>query len=500
MKSQTLLFLGANYLHAYLWQDGLLSLAQEFSDSTEGRGQFSAFLKTHRQPTRLLVDLSEEDFRYDTIPHLRGSDRSALLQRKFEQYYRNTPFRKALLQQRQPDGRRDDEILFSALTNPTLILPWLEIMAQHSTPLAGIYSVPDLSTPLVKDILSDHVLLLSWEKHAGLRQTYFKAKRLHFSRLTPMGSNNSFSELVASEALRTHQYLKSLSLLPDGSALDVHIVCHATDQRQLAAQLQSNAEMRYAYLDIQQLGLHLKSKTPYQESDATLLLLHLLATQPPHSHYAAAKHTHFFQLWQLRKSLRLASTVLAVASLLWSMANLWEGRGLTATSESLQQQAGQLAQQAQKITQDFPNNLAAATDMKTAVLLLRKLDDHSPPPQKILAGLSTTLDAFPRIHVDKLSWQVSAAADVMNTAGTPATAPAQIILLSGELEEWAGDYRAALNYVERFQQALIQRGHTVTALILPLDISPKGNITADVGKSNAKPAQFSLKIIWRPTP
>ena len=190
---------------------------------------------------------------------------------------------------------------------------------------------------------------------------------------------------------------------------------------------------------------------------------------------------------------------LALVSLLWSAINLWEGRGLTAASESLTKEASQLAQQAHTITQDFPNNLAAATDMKTAVLLLRKLDNYSPPPQKILSGLSAALNDFPRMRVDKLSWQTSAAADVMNTTGT-LTAPAQIILLSGELEQWTGDYRAALNYLERFQQALSQRGHTVTALTLPLDVSPKGNITADAGKNNPKPAQFSFKIIWRPTP
>ena len=161
-------------------------------------------------------------------------------------------------------------------------------------------------------------------------------------------------------------------------------------------------------------------------------------------------------------------------------------------------QADTLSQQAQKITLGFPSTLATATDMKTAVLLSRKLGNYSPPPQKILDGLGKTLDAYPRIRVGKLSWQMSTAADTLPADGTVATLPAQVILLSGELQGQPGDYRGALNYLAQFQQALTQRGHSVTVLTLPLDISPQGSIAADEGKGTVKPAQFALKIVWRP--
>ncbi len=498
MSGKTLLFLGANQLHAHTWQAGVLSAAQRFADNPDGREQFAAFLQTHRDPAYLLTDLIEEDFRQETVPHLRGSERTALIQRKFEQYYRNTPFRLALLQQRQKEGRRDDEMLFSALTNPARISPWLNIMLQHSNPLAGIYSVPDISSSLVKGIPSDHILLLSWEKPTGLRQTYFNAGHLHFSRLTTMGSGSSFSDVVASETARTQQYLNSLSLLPHGHALDVFIICHVHDRRELEAHLHDSPGLHYAYLDIQQLGQRIKSRNVYADSDATPLLLHLLATKPPRSHYATVEHTHFFQLWQLRRSLLWLSAALAAGSLLWSAVSLWQGNGLTAASASLRMQADKLSQQAQQITQSFPSTLATATDMKTAVLLSRKLGNYSPPPQKILDGLSKTLDAYPRLRVDKLSWQISTAAEPLPADGAASTLPAQVILLSGELEGLAGDYRGALSYMERFQQALTQRGLSVTALILPLDVTPQGSIAADEGKGTIKPAQFALKIIWRP--
>ena len=511
MSRKTLIFLGANSFHACTWKDGVLSGAQRFADNPDGKEQFAAFLQTHRDPAYLLTDLIEEDFRYETVPHLRGSEHNELIQRKFEQFYRNTPFREVMLLQRQKEGRRDDEMLFSALTNPALILPWLNTMLAHNIPVVGIYSIPNISAPLIKHIPSNNLLLLSWEKHAGLRQTYFDAKLMHFSRLTPRSAGGSFSEAVATESVRTQQYLKSLSLLPPVQALNVHIICHANDKPGLQALLNDDTDINYVYIDIQELGQRIKSKTDYADSDATPLFLHLLATRPPRSNYAAAEHTHFFQLLQIRRSLLWLSGVLAAACLLWSSANMLEGYWLNDESESLKEQASKLSQQTQQITSGFSNTLASATDMKTAVLLARKLENYSPAPQKILDGLGKTLDVFPHIRIKKLSWQMNAAPDAVTPAtvtsttaqqaGTAANYPAQVILLSGELTEFAAnDYRNMLDYLERFQQALKQHDYSVTALTLPLDISPKGSIAASVGEDNTKPAQFSLKLVWRPAP
>ena len=162
MAGKLLLFLSAESFHAYQWNNKALVFGQQFADTAQGREQFVQFLLTHpNTPVYLLTDFIEEDFRHETVPHLHGSERSGMLQRKFEQYYRNTTFRQAMLLQRSDEGRRDDDVLFSALTNPARILPWITIMLANSIPLAGIYSVPNISAPLMKDINSDHLLLLS---------------------------------------------------------------------------------------------------------------------------------------------------------------------------------------------------------------------------------------------------------------------------------------------------------------------------------------------------
>ena len=489
--AKTLLFLSAESFHATIWHGGKLGPSQYFSNDANGRGYFSTFLKQHPYPAYLLVDVIEEDFRMETVPHLSGSARRNLRDRKFEQFYRNTPFRQATVLHRQEEGRRDDEMLFSALTNPQRISPWLDAVLANHIPLVGIYSLPNISTPLLKDIPSDHVLLLSWEKDAGLRQTYFNNKRLHFSRLIPINTNSTFSESVATETPRTQQYLKSLSLPPPGEMLDVYIICDGNDRSALQSRLETSSELRYTYLDIRELGKRIKTKDNYSSSDATPLFLHLLANKSPGSHYANSEHTHFYLLWQLRRLLfGLAATAITVSAL-WSGMAFWQAQNYVADTEPFNIQTEHIKQQMQQIQHSFANSTVPAADMKTAVLLTRKLNEYAPPAEEFLKDLTLVLDKFPQIKVDKLAWKTSAA------DAAPSAYPAQVMTFEGSLTGFGSDIRQALSYLDRFQQALKQQGYTVTEQKLPLDISSKGSISGDARKTDGSSAQFTLKIIWR---
>ena len=490
-----LLFLSADQLHAQIMAHGEIAVQHEFSNSPDGQANFAEFLKTAKYPAYMLVDLIEEDFRQETIPHLIGRSRSALLERKYEQFYRGTPFRQATLLQRQKTARRDDDMLFSALTNPALVKPWLDIMLERQTPLAAIYSVPQISAPLVKDHPSNHLLLISWEKSAGLRQTYFSDHRLQISRLTPIHAGLTFQTAVVSELTRTYQYLKSLSLLPPGQTLDVRLLGHSQDLIELQQELPRSADMHYDFADLADLARQHNIGYRFADSDATQIFLHQLATHPPQTHYANASHTHYFALWQLRHALNLASGTLLFGVLLWGIANLWQNSNNTAEAASLNALAQRTLGETQKITRAFPSTHAPAADMKTGVSVLHRLDRYTPTPGSILRPISAVLDRHPQIELDELAWQMDATEPV--TPNTSADTPAQVITLKGRLAGFASDYRAALNYLEGFQHDLAAQGYQVTILSRPLDVSPGGSI-ADQREMQTNMLSFSLKTVWRP--
>jgi hypothetical protein len=496
MKNSLMLFLSADHLHAQHMEGGKIVLQRDFTDTPDGRENFVSFLQTVRCPTYLLTDLIEEDFRHEIVPHLSGGNRTALLQRKFDQFYRGTTFHQATLLQRQSTGRRDDDMLFSALTNPTLIMPWLNLMLEQKTPLAGIYSVPQISAPLVKSHPSNYLLLISWEKFSGLRQTYFSEHRLQISRLTPVHTELTFRDAVVNELARTYQYLKSLSLLPSGQTLDVLILCHADDRNELHSKLPDDADVHYDFADIEEIGRQLKISYRFTDSDASQIFLHQLVARPPKTQYANATHTHYFTLWQLRRVLNVASVTLFAGMILWSAGNLWQSSGSASEAASLNNQAQLTLNEAQKIIHAFPNTYAPAADMKAGVIIKHRLDQFALHPQDILAPISTVLVRHKQIELDAISWKMDATEPV--ESNTLAEVPALVITLKGHLANFAQDYRAALNYLDRFQHDLSMQGYRVTMLTKPLDVSPSGSI-ADQREARENTLEFSLKISRRPS-
>lgn len=495
MKRRLLLFLSAGHLQAQLMANGKITVQHQFSDSPDGREDFTAFLKTAECPAYLLADLVEEDFRHESVPHLTGNHRRALLQRKFEQFYRGTVFRLATLLQRQKAGRRDDDMLFSALTNPAPIMPWLDIMQAQQTPLAGIYSVAQISAPLVEDHPSNHLLLITWERLAGLRQSYFNAHQLQISRLTPVQTGLAYRDTVGKELTRTYQYLKSLSLLPAEQILDVRILCHSDERELLQAALPDDAGMRYDFADIAQVARRLKIDYRCTDSDASQIFLHQLAAHPPKTNYANTEHRHYFGLWQLSNTLNWFSGAILLASLAWGTANAIHDTGMATTSESLGIQSRRILDEAQQITRSFPNTHAPAADMKSGVTIMRELEQHNATPYDILQPIGAMLDHFPQIELNHLSWQTAEIA----SASTHATDPihASTITLEGNLQGFDSDYRTALAYLDHFERELIATGYQVTVIAQPLDVSP-GAAISDRRETGDKTLDFHLQLLWKP--
>ena len=171
------LYLTNTRLVSMTTQGRRIAARREFAVSGAGIAEFEHhFARQQVASTHFFVDVADEDFRLDTIPHVGGSDRAAVLGRKLQQIFRNTPYRYAQMQGREAEGRRDDRVLYTAVTNPESLRPWLEVLDRLKAPLEGVYSAAVFSSVLLQELDLDfpHTLLVTFTPGEAMRQTYFK--------------------------------------------------------------------------------------------------------------------------------------------------------------------------------------------------------------------------------------------------------------------------------------------------------------------------------------
>lgn len=490
MHPRILLLLTASHLHVQRMVGTKCIATADFPNTAAGRTELDTFLNGLNCPAYLLVDLVGEDFHLESMPYLRGKLLRAFLQRKFEQFYRGTPFRLATLLQRQTAGRRDADMLFSALTHPDLITPYLDILKSKNIPLAGIYSVPYISSPLIEDHPAEHLLLVTRNTCAGLRISYFHAYRLQFSRLTPMHEGQDDSAIVAVELSKTYNYLVSLGLLAASQMLDIRIVAQDSELHSLQATLPTRPELRYEFVALDTLAKRLGIAQVYQNSDASTLYFQLLARHPKVNQYADHEHTHGFDVWRVRRILYGASLALIAISSIWFA----QARYLNMDADqdaliALRRQTTAVQNKTQQVLHQLPQTDVAPSDMKAAVLTLRALQAGAIPPHEFLTPLSLAMDRYPDAQLDELNW-----------ACEPNASDSSVnIILKGHWENNTPLLRATLNSFDALQHALVQRGYRTEVLKPTMDISPYGNLSGPE-TSLPTPRTYALHLLWRATP
>ena len=108
------LYLTNDRLISLVWNRGAITSRESFLSAEAVSASCVAYIEKYRHlPTYLITDLVEEDFRLDTIPHLRASDSEAVINRKLSQIYRSSNLRHAIIQGREEEGRRGRRVRVS---------------------------------------------------------------------------------------------------------------------------------------------------------------------------------------------------------------------------------------------------------------------------------------------------------------------------------------------------------------------------------------------------
>ena len=538
------LYLTNDKLVALVWKGGAIAERDVFGSAELASTAFTQYIAKHRDiSTYVVTDLIEEDFRLDTVPHLRGNDQDAVMGRKLAQLYRASPFRHGIIQGREPEGRRDDKVLYHAVTNPELLKPLLASLESANVPLEGIYSSAVLSGRLLQALNAffKHTLLVTIVPDFGLRQTYFQNKQIKFSRLTPIifDDGQPVGQLIAAETSRTWQYLDSLRFFASGETLEVSILVHARDRQMVTDAIRTYPLIQYRFLDIDEVAAKLKLNPAPVSSHAEELLVHLYAQGRIENHFATPEQRRFGMFKRARFGLFALTAGILLAGSAGAVFNLYQASKISTEIDRRTDLTKPLQAEYRTVVNEISKQTAASETVRDASGFFNQyMRPAAAAPGDFVREFSQAFAEFPNIQLLQLVWMpaTDATATPTFTASTilgasalqsasragnaaapnvPAPPPQaaqpvneldpplsdgrfQALIVEAAVSPFDGDYRKATKDINVFVARINQiPGVAASTITEPLDVGTKAAITAI---DNAQPvtradARFVLKLV-----
>lgn len=427
MTARRLLFLDATSLTAYRWANGRLSPEAEFAPDAIGLEAFAEYVaKARRSLFYLLADLAEEGFQTEEVPYVQGRDRTALIRRKLTQYFYGTPYALAMSLGRQKQGRRDERMLFTALTRPPQIEPWLTVLRQAEGQLAGLFSVPVVlaGMPLLLGATAPRHMVLSTSR-AGVRQTLIDNGRVTFSRLTPLvtGSTEEMALTCAGEAEKMYQYVTGQRLIGRADQMITHVLVHPAQLAVFRETCVDTESIRFQFTDLLEASARLGLKSPPKNTLAETLFLHVLAHKPPREQFAPAEDRHFFRLAQIRLGLRAAGATIFGACLLFAGRQAIEYQGIVVRNAETAAQTAVERGRYDAILQALPRIPLSNDDLRALIGRYERVLRQAQGPQPMYVAISQALQESPRVELTRLDWALGGKAGAPPLPGAAPSAP-----------------------------------------------------------------------------
>ncbi len=512
----------ANNLLAGVWRSGQLQGNQAFANDDVGYAAFTEFLNQYNTaPIYLIADAVEEDYKLESLPHTSGAAKRELIERKLNQFYRGLAYRTAHFIQREKDKRKDDKYLFVALSNDEFLKNWVALIHTAKAQLVGVYLLPMLSQVLVRQLklMSPHILLCE-KLSSGLRQTYFHNGRLRMSRLVtsvPTAANQlGYFYLVETE--KTRLYLISQRFISQDTPINLVLVSIDGSTKAISQGISQEQTLECTDLDLSQIAKSVNLPADLVQQMPELLHMQLLAKGNLVDNLAPPSQTKEYQFNQVKRAIFIASALIGLIGLL--AAGWFFKLGLD-NKEAFNQAVQDTVIQEHRYSEaakNFPATPVNAADLKLAVELDKTIAAYPKSPRRMMLAVSAALELSSEIQLDRLRWAFTndlnikdednllalPASNLQSTAST-VDDPAKLIELgyvNAQIANFNGDYRAALNSVNKFVANLKANTQVATVEVLqaPVNVSSYVGLqgsTTDEQSTQRQPALFKLKIILK---
>ena len=504
-------------------------IAQEAAFRNEDIELFKGYCQSRATSKfTVLADFVEEDFRVETIPYVAGTARRQLLARKYDQAYRNTPYRTSVSLGREdsntraPDSkRRDEQVLLMALTNSAAIDTWLEVMHAQRARVRGIHSLPAVTGWINEYLGSAHesALFVTFN-HAGLRQVFVSDGKPRFSRLAAFQDDaaQKAGPRIAAEITRTEQYLATLRWLSrEGEPLRVVLLCPPALRTIWQTACVNTDRLTFEFPDFAALaraqGIHAELHAdPHAPPQADLLWAAGALRFTPRINFAPDWAHEHYAVWRWRTAIISAGAALCATGGLAGAVLLAQAKSIDNDADRHTVTSTRANARYQELAKTFPQTGITPEHLRAAVLALDPLALRPLTPEPMLIRISQALIAAPTFSLSKIEWQVAASADVPATgvvasirarlgiAGQPgAAAPDryEIMTITGTVAQdrtatprrRIAAARSAVDALKRIP------GVDVTPVRLPLDVSPTGNLKGGDDEDAASATDADLIVL-----
>ncbi len=455
--------------------------------------------------------------------------------RKLAQVFRNSTYRHAIAQGREPDGRRDHRVVYTAITNDEILKPWVEILQRLEVPVEGIYSSAVLSGRLLDalGVAFAHTLLVTFTPGGAVRQTYFRGKELRFSRLSPIDLEEgaSLGTFLAEETARTWQYLDSVRFFAPDDRLEVCVIVHPRDLAAIEPALRDFDPIRYRLIDIEQAAGKVGMKPPPASSSTEALLAHVFLRRGEENHFASQDLRRFAVIRRARIAIGAVSAAVLAAGLAyggWNLSLLLQSREKNMQSA---ERASVFDAEHDRLLTTIPSQGVAGQTMRDVVAFHSGSMRTYPTVTSFLLPLSDVLNRYPDIRLSQIEWQTAEddkvtpalvpiapqAAPPIKALGkgkdsAPATAVRAAVstadalfvtgrhavaVLEGTVKIDGLGFRDALEQVRSLVEDIGHLdGYSARLIDSPLDVTPRAGIQGKFGDRTppTSQARFSLKV------
>lgn len=525
-KHSLILLMYFNRVQLYVWTKKSLELIDEFGKDPDKK-LLNILDDYPDYPVIIVTDYLEESFRHDTGVHVSGSDRKALLERKLNFSFRNTPYRAATIVGRESEGRKDDKILLSALTKPEMLDPWVKLLLEQKIQIQCVTSVAYLMQEYsLKAGLNDkNLMIVSIEEGSELRQTFLRNGKIHFSRLTSLTTKeiSSLPNAINHESLQIRQYLERIKLLPFDSPMVIRVFTPLPID-ELSLETFNNELNTFHVFNIHELAeTYALTIDGLDKSPTTLFLGRILQRARLNNIYAPLSTRKYFQLHSLADGLKAAGIGLVIIIIFSNSFSMIDTLGNRDLIQNMGQQTAPLNRMYEQLTQRFPETPIPSAEMALVVETAEQINNNSYRFEEALALISQALATAPELQITSISWAMAerennaAASGFSDMGGSFGSPPPQQSSGGQEIQQATlndmtqinitieglalspQSYREAQNQVMLFMTALNQApGTSVTASKMPTNVRVDAAVSTLVD-NNALRAPFTLELKLEPS-